>query len=618
MDRPTSYLFFGLMFGILACVLYIFTNMIITMIIIIIYLTILIKTIRKEFYCIIICYSLLGVLTFIFYFNYNLPRNYIEGRIIEDKGYYSISEYGGRKIKVFYSGDKFEVGKTYKLYGDFKKIPIYEKGILGNFEAKAVLNKQQDFISGIYNLKSELFSEYNKKIGKYNAGILMGVCYGDNNYLSYDDMEEFNTLGISHVISVSGLHTSLIYGALKTIVGYKIALIFLFFYVVFTGAEVATVRAFIMIVILVLAPKLRKNYDGISSLAFSAFVLLLIKPYYLLDVGYCLSFLGMVGIHLFYRKLQRYLYKLPSLINGSVSLTLAASAFTVPYIMFIFKSYSIAGILSNLIIIPFYTFIVVIGNVALLAYKIKPIFNILTTMLSSLFLIVNTAQEFILNIIPPPLLFSYMDGLALLMLYPTYILIKRGYRTLIYLPLALLTVIIVSSYKFFPQVRFINAGQYNIITINYKYESFLISPEKVKLSKIYENLFVDKIYDEFNEAEEICIDNNYKINVKKDGRELLLIFIDKNKKILFIQGETDSYNNNTSTVKNNEVINELRAKEVFATYEKQNTENNLSYRSDNFPYAIIRVEKDKNKNLKGHFYKSYTIIMGKALEGYIH
>lgn len=618
MDRPTSFLFFGLMFGILACVLYIFTNIIITTIVIIIYLTILFKTINKEFYYIIICYSLLGVLTFNFYFNYNLPRNYIEGRIIEDKGYYSISEYGGRKVKVFYGGGKFEVGKKYKLYGEFKKIPIYEKGILGNFEAKVVLNKQKDFISSIYNLKSELFSEFNRKLGKYSASILMGVCYGDNNYLSYDDMEEFNTLGISHVISVSGLHTSLIYGALKTIVGYKVSLIFLFFYVVFTGAEAATVRAFIMIVILVLAPKLRKNYDGVSSLAFSAFILLLIKPYYLLDVGYCLSFLGMLGIYLFYKKLQRNLYKLPGLINDSVSLTIAASAFTVPYIMFIFKSYSIAGILSNLIIIPFYTFIVVLGNMALLAYKIKPLFNILTTMLSSLFLIVNTAQDFILNIIPPPFLFSYMDGLALLMLYPTYILIKRGYRSLIYLPLALLAVIIVSNYKFFPEVRFINAGQYNIITINYKYESFLIAPEKVKLSRIYEKVFVDKIYDEFNEEEEISIDDNYKIHVKKNGRELLLMFIDKDKKIVFIQDEIDSYNNNNSTEKNNEVISESRTKGVSANYKKQNTENNLSYRSDDFPYAIIRVEKDKSKNLKGHFYKSYTIIMGKALEGYIH
>jgi len=535
MDRPTSYLFFSLMFGVLTCVLYIFTNISITIIIIIIYLAILYKTISREFCYVLIAYSLLGVLTFNLYFNYNIPRNYIEGRIIEDKGYYCIIEYGARKVKIFYSSGKFEIGKKYELYGEFNKIPIYEKGIIGNFETKEVLGKQEDFVSNIYNFKTELFNDFNAKLGRYNTSILMGVCYGDDTYLSYDDKEEFNVLGISHVISVSGLHTSLIYGALKTIVGYKIALIFLLFYVIFTGAEAATVRAFIMIVILVLAPKLRKNYDGISSLAFSAFILLLIKPYYLLDVGYCLSFLGMLGIYLFYKKLQRKLYKLPALINDSVNLTLSASAFTVPYIMFIFKSYGIAGLLSNLIILPFYTFVVVLGNMALLVYKIKPIFNILTTMLSSLFLIVNTAQEFILNIIPPPLLFSYMDGLALLMLYPTYILIKRGYRTLIYLPLALLTVIIVSSYKFFPEVRFINAGQYNIITINYKYESFLIAPEKVKLSRIYEKIFVDKIYDEFEEEEEIWIDHNYKINVKKDGRELLLIFIDKNNYFLFLQ-----------------------------------------------------------------------------------
>jgi hypothetical protein len=62
----------------------------------------------------------------------------------------------------------------------------------------------------------------------------------------------------------------------------------------------------------------------------------------------------------------------------------------------------------------------------------------------------------------------------------------------------------------------------------------------------------------------------------------------------------------------------LTSKDVFLNNQKQNLENPLYYRSDNFPYAIIRVVKDKDKSLKGHFYKSYTIIMGNVLEGYIH
>ena len=53
----------------------------------------------------------------------------------------------------------------------------------------------------------------------------MGVCFGDSGYIEKTQKEDFKKLGISHVISVSGLHMSIVYKVLEIILGYKIAIL---------------------------------------------------------------------------------------------------------------------------------------------------------------------------------------------------------------------------------------------------------------------------------------------------------------------------------------------------------------------------------------------------------
>ncbi|HCQ89304.1 MAG TPA: competence protein ComEC, partial [Clostridium sp.] len=75
-----------------------------------------------------------------------------------------------------------------------------------------------------------------------------------------------------------------------------IALIITFIYVIITGMNASTVRAFIMISILVMSRIIKRNYDTLSRISFAAIILLLIKPYYILDMGFMLSFLSVIGI----------------------------------------------------------------------------------------------------------------------------------------------------------------------------------------------------------------------------------------------------------------------------------------------------------------------------------
>lgn len=613
MDRPFIHIFMGLVVGITASLLLLYFNIIIAICLVIPYVVIIDKTLNKKFFLIMIGYFALGIISFNLYFNYSMPKDFVEVRLLENRGYYIIGEGNGRKIKIFNMKEDFKLGNKYLLQGKFDKIPIYNKGIIGSFDVKSAKIREGDFISKSYTLKDELFLKFREKLGEYNTSILMGVCYGDSSYLPYDKLNDFNTLGISHVISVSGLHTSLIYGALKGIVGYKLSLILLFFYVIFTGAKAATLRAFIMIVILVLSSKIRKDYDSISALAFSAFILLLFKPYYILDAGYCLSFLGILGIYLFYKKIRRKLYKLPTIINESLSLTIAASLFTIPYIIFIFNTLSFGGFISNLVVLPFYTFIVVLGNIALIIQHSALLFNLLVTMVTGVFSIIITAQNFLLSVIPQPLSLNYMEGLTLIFLYPTFMLIKKGYKNFIYMPIILFILVIIGSYKVFPEVNFINYGNHNVISINYQFKTLLVSPEKVKLSKIYENIKVDRIYDELDRDIEIILSKAYKVEAYKEGKEMILLFSSGEKKIKFIQ----------SILEENSDIN--IQEQNFLSNKNMNDRNKINIDIDNKnlssikePYDIINVVKSSKYDPKGKYFECFKIVNGKALRYFIH
>ncbi|MEG0772374.1 ComEC/Rec2 family competence protein [Clostridium sp.] len=619
MDRPLVYLFSGMFLGITSCAVFVYFNLLSSLIITFLYIIVIYKTTNYKVVYIIMCYFVLGIVSFNLYFNGDTPDRLMKVRLTEDKGYYVIAKYNGRKLKLININKEYEIGKNYIVKGDFKKVPLYQKGIIGNFTVKELTKLNNDIIGITYEIKKELYEKFNEKLGDYNASILMGVCYGDSSYISYEDKEAFNTLGISHVISVSGLHTSLIYSAISGILGYQLSLFLLFIYVIFTGAKAATVRAFIMIIVLVLSNKTWKNYDNISALSFAAFILLIFSPYYILDAGYLLSFLGMLGIYLLYEKLRRKLYKLPIVLNNSISLTIAASVFTIPYIIFIFNTFSIGSLLSNLIIIPFYTFVVVVGNVALFVYKVEPIFNFLCTILISIFSIIKGSQDFLLYLLPIPLNLSYIEGMVVVLLYPTYLLIKRGYKSLIYMPIALCFFVIVNYYKIFPQVSFINGGEYNIISVNYKWSTFLISPQKVKLNRIYENINVNKIYDEFYKEEKIYLDNKYYFKVYVDNKELVLFLHNENNNIVFLQ---ETFYDNTKEKNLGQRVSveyPLDNTEVFnKAQRKGDTEEKIFSRSNNYPYDIIKVIKNKDIHEKGQYIKSFNIINGAAYETYIH
>ena len=119
------------------------------------------------------------------------------------------------------------------------------------------------------------------------AGVLLGMLFGDKTLLDKDLKNMYQRNGFSHVLCVSGLHISVIGMSLyrflrKKGVPYASAgvcsTIPLLAFAEMSGFGVSAKRAVIMFVLMLLANWLGRAYDSLTALALAAFFLLFDNP----------------------------------------------------------------------------------------------------------------------------------------------------------------------------------------------------------------------------------------------------------------------------------------------------------------------------------------------------
>ncbi len=209
------------------------------------------------------------------------------------------------------------------------------------------------------NLKSIIDFLY-----KDYSTIIRTLIIADREFISKDEIMLFSRAGISHIISISGFHIVLIAGIFFNITfflskkqRYIISVLFTLFYVILTGANPPAVRAYIFYVTFIASIFLEERYD-IFSIGFllSAFYMIL-NPYVIYDFGFCLSFMSVFSISMFYKIIFEHLEKivknnLCKLILSMVCVTLSAQILTIPYVYYNFGIVSLISVITNIISVP--------------------------------------------------------------------------------------------------------------------------------------------------------------------------------------------------------------------------------------------------------------------------
>ncbi|KOA21254.1 ComEC family competence protein [Clostridium homopropionicum DSM 5847] len=441
MERPLVYYFISTYIGALVLVVFQYNYLLCTLLVGI-FLGVFYFNENKKKFIILVSFFILGSVSLSLYYNVNLG-NKAEVRIIEKKRGYYLGEYKGRKLQVYINNNSLNSGSRVELEGKFNRQKDYLKGTIGQYIGENYAELNMDFIQRLYEFREKLYKKYNKILDEKKTAVIMAICFGDTRYLSYDQKNEYNSLGLSHIISVSGFHIAVVYKFLEMFLGTSTSIIMTFLYAIFTGAEAATIRAFIMIVILKGSKIVYRNYDSLSALCFAGLVLILVKPYYILDLGFNLSFLATLGIILFNKKLQKIFYKLPKKINDSVSITLSAQVFSMPYVMCTLNNVSLFFLPANLILLPIYSMIILLGNLGMILYKVDFLFNINSYLLYSILTSIDGATKLLKILSPNVVKYNFFHGIYMLIIFLTFIFIKRGYENLKYFPLIITYIIIV-------------------------------------------------------------------------------------------------------------------------------------------------------------------------------
>ena len=214
-------------------------------------------------------------------------------------------------------------------------------------------------------------------LSEENIGLLSALLWGYKANIEPSTRQYFSAAGLSHILAVSGLHTGIIalilwlllyplqYTPLRHIRGI-ITLTLLWVYAFITGLSPSVVRACIMASFVGVAGMLNRPNTSLNALCGSAVMVLLWAPMQLFDIGFQLSYTAVAGIILLspHLDISNYFDKhnpILRYITGLLAASIAAQIATIPFAAYYFHYIPVWGLLSNLLLTPLLTPLVLIA-----------------------------------------------------------------------------------------------------------------------------------------------------------------------------------------------------------------------------------------------------------------
>lgn len=295
-----------------------------------------------------------------------------------------------QRFEVYVSGREIPKALSSRLEREVSITGILERKVPGSFENEFVL-KDAEIVKGgralsrvtatgvlIHDVMTRLRSHFEESLGLFftndERGLLSGLLVGSKDSLSKDLFSQFRDSGVLHLAAASGFNISIVISTLTPLTymflqGYLKYLFIIFLvslYAFLAGGEPSVVRAGIMGLVSYIGLSVSGGPVSFRRL-FLAVVLgtLLVRPWWLWDVGFQLSVAAMAGL----LWIDPILHRVSFLCHPrSLSTSLSASLATLPVVVWTFgwREASIVGPVLTVFVTPLVAPLMAIGVLTVL------------------------------------------------------------------------------------------------------------------------------------------------------------------------------------------------------------------------------------------------------------
>ena len=214
--------------------------------------------------------------------------------------------------------------------------------------------------------------------------LVAAITLGQKNLLDPEQKEYFMKAGVMHIMAVSGLHAVILsffifkmlffLGGRFNIIRIILTLVILWSFAFVTGLTPSVLRATLMFSFLQAGMLMKRPVNSINSVLASAFVLVMVRPSVIFDAGFQLSYAAVIFIISFYKVLYEKFpisNRMADKVWQMTAVTLVAQAGTLSLTIMLFNQFPVWFIISNIIIVPLSSFLIIIGCLVPLTFPVE-------------------------------------------------------------------------------------------------------------------------------------------------------------------------------------------------------------------------------------------------------
>lgn len=257
-------------------------------------------------------------------------------------------------------------GRTFDYRNYLAKDEIYfemKSATVEILKGDSYENKMSYVVGKLFKIKKSFVKSLGENLGEPHSALASGLVVGEKAALGKDLLDDFRTVGLIHIVVLSGYNITIVADALRKIFsflprvwGISFGGIGIFLFGILVGGGATVVRSCFMAGIALFADVIRRDYSVIRALLFAGLIMVIENPRILFyDPSFQLSFLATLGLIILAGPIEKSLTFITERfgIRSIVASTIATQIFVSPYLLYMMGQISIIGMVVNILVLPF-------------------------------------------------------------------------------------------------------------------------------------------------------------------------------------------------------------------------------------------------------------------------